>query len=231
MPGLEGAFRLFRDPNRFPLVPVKRNLSIPATTALLCSALTCVMLSPARAAGDASPAPAPEADKPLSSEVVKPLDGPGSLDFPRRKPGLWEIRSSASEQLGLPPVVLCVGPDTDTAEHHLDRRVGKRGACQLGGFRRVGINWMADSTCRDSRTRIVSQSIANGDFQTHYRIDTVVFYSPPLPNNKREDRESTSARYLRSCPDNSKPGDLNIPGMGILNMLDGALRAEPAAGR
>lgn len=200
-------------------LPVKTKFPDAAMAVLLCAALTCVNV----------PAVGLQADKPLDSEVVKTLDGPGSLDFPRRKPGLWEIRSSASEQLGLPPVVLCVGPDTDTPEHHLDRRVGKRGACQLGGFRRVGINWMADSTCRDSRTRIVSQSTASGDFQTQYRIDTVVFYSPPLPNNKREDRESTQARYLKACPDNAKPGDLTIPGMGILNMLDGALRAEPAA--
>lgn len=195
--------------------------------ALLCGALSCV-LTPALGAADDPPASALARDKPLTSETVRTPDGPGSLDFPRRKPGLWEIRSSASEQLGLPPVVLCVGPDTDSSEHHLDRRVGKRGACQLGGFRRVGISWMADSTCKDSRTRIVSQSIASGDFQTHYRIDTVVFYSPPLANNKREDRESTDARYLKPCPDNAKPGDLTIPGMGILNMLDGALQAEPA---
>lgn len=154
------------------------------------------------------------------------MGGPGSLDFPRRKPGLWEIRSSASDQLGLPPVLLCVGPETDRADHHLDRRVGKKGACQLGPFKRVGISWMADSVCKDSRATVVSQSTAQGDFQTHYRIETVVFYSPPIGNNKREDRESTQARYVDACPANQKPGDMTIPGMGILNMLDGGLRPE-----
>jgi len=144
---------------------------------------------------------------------------------------LWEIRSGASEQLGLPPVRLCVGDQTDTPEHHLDRKVGKRGACQLGAFKRVGINWVADSTCKDSRTTIVSQSTVTGDFQSHYRIDTVILYSPPLANNRREDREYTEARWLGPCPDNQKPADLTIPGMGVLNMLDGGLRPESAGQR
>lgn len=182
--------------------------------------LASLVALPARAAGN---------DDALRSETVTPPDSvasPGRLDYPRRKPGLWEIRNSASDQLDLEPVRLCVGEQTDTPEHHLDRQTGKRGACTLGPFRRVGINWVADSTCRDSRNTIVSQSTVTGDLQTHYRIDTVVFYSPPLPNNRREDREYTEARWLRACPANQKPADLTIPGMGVLNMLDGGLRPE-----
>lgn len=156
-------------------------------------------------------------------------DIPGSLDYPRRKPGLWEIRNSAGQQLGLAPVHFCVGPQTDTPEQHLDRKVGKRGACRLGAFRRVGITWVADSVCRDSHTTVVSQSTVAGDFQTHYRIDTVVLYSPPLANNRREDHEFTEARWLRTCPAGQKPADLTIPGMGVLNMLDGGLRPESSS--
>lgn len=168
-------------------------------------------------------------DGKLNSEIVTPPDSvasPGRLDHPRRKPGLWEIRNSASEQLGMPPVHFCVGEQTDTIEHHLDRQVGKRGACQVGSFKRVGVDWVADSVCKDARTTVVSQSTTKGDFQTRYRIDTLVFYSPPLLNNRREDREYVEARYLRACPEGQKPGDLTVPGMGVLNMLDGGLRRD-----
>lgn len=178
--------------------------------------------------------PGDTADKALNSEIVKPYDrftGPGKLDFPRRRPGLWEVRNSASEQLGLPPVHFCVGEQTDTAERHLDRLVGKKGACTAGPFKRSGINWVAESVCKDSRTTVVNQSIASGDFETRYRIDILVFYSPPLANNKREDREFIEARYLGACPDNQKTGDLTIPGLGVLNMQDGGLTPEPAAAR
>ena len=199
------------------------------TAAALCALLTIMAL-----ASWTEPAEAASEGKALDSELIVPpnsIASPGRLDYPRRKPGLWEIRSSASEQLGLPPVRLCVGDQTDTPEHHLDRKVGKRGACQLGAFKRVGINWVADSTCKDSRTTIVSQSTVTGDFQSHYRIDTVILYSPPLANNRREDSEYTEARWLGPCPDNQKPADLTIPGMGVLNMLDGGLRPESAGQR
>ncbi|MDO4904809.1 MAG: hypothetical protein Q4A16_04550 [Lautropia sp.] len=172
-----------------------------------------------------------EAAQTLDSEIVEPHDRPstpGRLDFPRRRPGLWELRNSASEQLGVPPVQFCVGEQTDTMERHLDRQNGKKGACNAGPFKRSGINWVAESVCKDSRSTVINQSIASGDFQTRYRIDTLVFYSPPLANNKREDREFVEARYLGPCPDNQKSGDLTIPGLGVLNMQDGALRPEAA---
>lgn len=205
------------------------SLSHARPVALLLAAGLLMVLPGARAQEGAPP---PGADASPSGEVpAQSASRPGSLDHPRRKPGQWEIRSSASDQLGLPPVVICVGPETDRPEQHLDRRVGKRGACRFGPFKRVGVYWMADSVCRDSRSTVVSQSTAKGDFQTRYQVENVVLYSPPLANNKREDRESTSARYLGACPEGHAPGDMVVPGMGVLNMQGGRERAAPPASR
>jgi hypothetical protein len=143
---------------------------------------------------------------------------------------LWEIRNAASDNLGMPPTAYCVGEQTDTAEHHLDRVAGEKGSCSIGPFKRVGISWVAESVCKEPRTVVVSQSVAAGDFQTQYRIDTLVFYSPPLANNKREDKEAVVARYLGPCAAGQRPGDLVVPGMGVLNMSDGSLRPEGARG-
>ena len=165
----------------------------------------------------------------LESTIITPQTSrpPGfALDYPRRKPGLWEIRNGGSETLGMPPTRYCVGEQTDTADHHLDRVGGEKGSCSIGVFKRVGISWIAESVCKESRSVVVSQSIASGDFQTQYRIDTLVFYSPPLANNKREDKEAVVARYLGPCAEGQRPGDLVVPGMGVLNMGDGTLRPE-----
>ncbi len=165
----------------------------------------------------------------LDSTIITPETSrpPGfALDFPRRKPGLWEIRNAASENLGMPPTRFCVGEETDTAKHHLDRVAGDKGSCTIGPFKRVGISWVAESVCKESRSVVVSQSVASGDFQTQYRIDTLVYYSPPLANNKREDKEAVIGRYLGPCAAGQRPGDLVVPGMGVLNMSDGSLRPE-----
>jgi hypothetical protein len=172
-----------------------------------------------------------ERSQDLESTVITPETSrpPGfALDFPRRKPGLWEIRNAASENLGMPPTRFCVGEETDTAKHHLDRVAGDKGSCTIGPFKRVGISWVAESVCKESRSVVVSQSVASGDFQTQYRIDTLVYYSPPLANNKREDKEAVVARYLGPCAQGQRPGDLVVPGMGVLNMSDGSLRPEAA---
>ena len=168
-----------------------------------------------------------------STTIIPDLNRPPGFaqDFPRRKPGLWEIRNAASENLGMPPINFCVGEQTDTAAQHLDRVAGEKGSCSIGPFKRSGISWVAESVCKDSRSVVVSQSIASGDFQTQYRIDTLVFYSPPLANNKREDKEAVVARYLGACGAGQRPGDLVVPGMGVLNMGDGTLRQAPAQGK
>lgn len=148
--------------------------------------------------------------------------------FPKRKPGLWEVRSAGAQAAGLPPTRFCVGDGTDSESSHLDRSVGERGACTLGAFRRAGSAWLAESVCREGRTRVVSRAIASGDFDAEYRIDTLVQYDPPLGGVRREDKEAVVARLLGPCEPGQKPGDMVVPGMGTLNMVDGTFRAEPA---
>ena len=183
--------------------------------------------SPAGPPPAQTPAPAGRPAENLDSTTILPYgSGPGLLDYPRRRPGLWEVRHSAGENLGMPASRYCVGERTDTPEQHLDRTAGEKGSCTILPFKRVGIEWVAESVCKESRSTVISQSIATGDFQTSYRIDTLVLYSPPLANNKREDRETVNARYLGPCPPGQRPGDLNMPGLGVLNMGDGSLRQE-----
>ncbi len=148
-------------------------------------------------------------------------------DFPKRKAGLWEMRGVSAQASGLAPTRFCVGETTDTASSHLDRSVGERGACTLGAFKRAGDAWLAETVCRESRSLVTSRAIAAGDFDVEYRIDTLVTYDPPLGGVRKEDREAIVARRLGPCPAPLKPGDVVIPGMGTLNMVDGGFRPEP----
>jgi hypothetical protein len=153
-----------------------------------------------------------------------------ALGHPKRRAGLWEVRSAGSDSLGMPPTRFCVGEATDTAAGHLDRSSGPRGSCSLGQFVRAGEAWVAESVCREGRSTVVSRAVATGDFETEYRIDTVVTHAAagaaPGAPPRREDREAVVARWLGPCETGQRPGDLVIPGMGTLNMDDGSFRAE-----
>lgn len=147
-------------------------------------------------------------------------------DFPKRQAGLWEIQSEVSRAAGLAPAQQCVGPNSDTAREHLDRTIGRRGYCDLSPFTRNENNvWIAQSTCRHRRKVVITRKIATGDFLTNYRIDTIV-------RSRRKRRTRTlvqdilQARYLGPCLAGQRPGDLITPGMGTLNMTDGAFQRE-----
>lgn len=141
--------------------------------------------------------------------------------FPQRRPGLWEVRGVGSDAAGLPPALHCIGERTDTAEHHLGRTPGTRGVCRLGPFVRAGDAWVAESVCRDGKTVVSSRKVAVGDFRSHYRIDTVVRYEPPLAGVREEDRDALEAKYLGPCGPDMKPGDIEMPGLGVLNLDEG----------
>ena len=147
--------------------------------------------------------------------------------FPKRRTGLWEIRSVGSQAAGLPAMQFCVGENTDTAASHLDRTPGVRGACTLGAFVRAGDAWLSESICRESRTTVTSRAVASGNFDSEYRIDTLVTYDPPLGGVRREDKDAVAARWIGACAPAQRPGDMIIPGMGTLNMTDGGFRPEP----
>lgn len=152
---------------------------------------------------------------------------PDAASHPKRRSGLWEVRSAGAEALGMPPTRFCVGDATDTAAAHLDRAGGERGSCSLGHFVRAGDAWVAESTCREGRSTVVSRAVASGDFESEYRIDTIVTQAGAPPAPRRESREAIVARWLGPCTAGQRPGDLVVPGMGTLNMDDGSFRAEP----
>lgn len=146
---------------------------------------------------------------------------------PKRRPGLWEVRSTGAEALGMPATRFCVGDGTDTEHAHLDRASGQRGSCSLGTFVRAGEAWVAESVCREGRSTVISRAVASGDFETAYRIDTLVTQGTPAGGGRRDDREAVVARWLGPCEPGQRAGDLVIPGMGTLNMEDGTFLAEP----
>jgi hypothetical protein len=163
--------------------------------------------------------------------LVGALLPPDAQAHPKRRVGLWEVRIAGADALGMPPTRFCVGERTDTAAAHLDRSSGPRGSCSLGEFVRSGDAWVAESVCREGRSTVVSRAVATGDFESAYRIDTVVTHAATGAGasaaGRREDREAVLARWIGPCDAGQRPGDLVIPGMGTLNMDDGTFRAEP----
>lgn len=190
-------------------------------------AIASVLACPAVQAQGTTAPPSPGGASAKGGAAGTPAPAAAPANFPRRRIGLWEIRSVGSQAVGLPAMQYCVGENTDTATSHLDRTPGVRGACTLGPFQRAGDAWLSESVCREARTTVISRAIASGNFESEYRIDTLVTYDPPLGGVRREDKDAVAARWIGACAPAQRPGDMIIPGMGTLNMTDGGFRPEP----
>ena len=153
-----------------------------------------------------------------------PSPEPTEYAFPKRKAGLWEVKIAGGQQAGLPPTQLCVGENTDNANMQLDRKANVKGACKTGPFSRVGNGWLLESVCKEGKINITSRSLASGDFSSEYRIDTFVSYVPALASGKREDKDALVGQWLGECKSGQKVGDMFVPGMGYINMVDGSVR-------
>jgi hypothetical protein len=159
--------------------------------------------------------------------AISPSSAVSNPEFPKRKDGLWELKTVGLQATGMPPTQFCVGEKTDQADHSLDRVAGNKGSCKFGAFKRAGEAWLSESICKEGKRVVASRSIASGDFEGFYRIDTTVNYEPPLGGVKREDKDALEGRYLGPCLPGQKPGDSVVPGMGTLNMHDGSFKPEP----
>jgi hypothetical protein len=159
----------------------------------------------------------------LAPGLATPQTDPAPT-YPKRKAGLWEIKTTAASGSGLPPSYLCVGENTDNSQVQLDRQSSNAGACKFGSYQKVGNGYLAESVCKEGRNNITSRSLASGDFEKNYRVDTFVTYSPPLKSGKREDKEALVATYMGNCRAGQKVGDMFMPGMGYINMVDGSVK-------
>jgi hypothetical protein len=161
------------------------------------------------------------------SALALPATSFANTEFPKRKEGLWELKAVGLQATGMPATQFCVGDKTDQFDHALDRVAAIKGSCKFGSFKRAGEAWLAESICKEGKRVVTSRSIASGDFEAFYRIDTHVTYEPPLGGVKREDKDALEGRFLGPCLPGQKAGDSVVPGMGTLNMHDGTFKPEP----
>lgn len=138
-------------------------------------------------------------------------------DAPRRKPGLWEMKSSMVEMGGMGnSMQMCVGDRDDD----LTAGPGEKGTdCPQKSFRKEGDRLVYESVCRMKGTTATTQGVFTGDFATGYQGELRTTYNPPLDGMSVMTMKQ-EARWLGPCKPGQKPGDMTMPGMGSHNMQE-----------
>lgn len=155
-------------------------------------------------------------------------DGP---QWPVRKPGLWQLTLQTA---GAGPQVArhCIDARTDRAMQQMAEGTDAQ-TCSSRNYRRDGDRFLGESECRFGTSVARVRSSVEGDFTRSYRGEIDSRIEPPTAGLNQM-KVTLSARWLGACPAGWKPGDMDVPGMGRVNIADvqAARRlSAPSAGR
>ena len=149
----------------------------------------------------------------------------GAMDYPTRKPGLWEIRTQAGEAAGKAAgpggahtVQQCIDAATDKALRDMGQGMGKD-MCSKQALSSDGGKLVMDSVCKIGNTVATSHAVMSGDFGTAYRMESKSSYSPPLMG-RAEGHSVMEAKWIGPCKADQKPGDMVMPNGMKMNVLD-----------
>jgi hypothetical protein len=149
-------------------------------------------------------------------------------EFPKRKPGLWEMRTSGGP-IGPQTLQQCI----DAATDDMLRFQSSQGRnCSKPTVERDGNRYRVSSTCNDTGMRSTMDGLYTMVGNTGYRGDMKMTFDPPL-SGVAEMNMKMEGRWLGACKRGMKPGDIVLEGMPRLNALEigkdgGGITAEQA---
>jgi hypothetical protein len=146
-------------------------------------------------------------------------------DMPIRKPGLWEI-SMQTTNAPSQRVRHCIDAKTDRQMQKVGQGLD-RNACSRNEWRKDGDRYLGDAQCRFGQSVATTRSVFAGDFGKSYRGEVETKFEPPM-SGVSQSKVTIVARWAGACPAGWKPGDMELPGMGRMNVNE--LVAGRAAG-
>lgn len=141
-----------------------------------------------------------------------PVAASAASEAPRRKPGLWEIRTQLPAMGNAATVMqICIGADKDD----FDAQGGASGRCSPPRIERGAGTVTVDTVCTEDGHTAKSHAVFSGDFENSYRGDITVRYEPPM-EGLEESRIRLDGRRLGPCKPGQRPGEMSMPGMPAL---------------
>ena len=147
-----------------------------------------------------------------------------AIDYPARKPGLWEIQTGDATGKGAGQTIQqCIDAASDKTLREMGQGMGKD-LCSKQELRLESGKLVMDSVCKIGTTTATSHAVMSGDFSTAYRMESRSTYSPPLMG-RTEGTSLMEAKWVGPCKPGQKPGDMvmsNGMKMNVLDMMKGA---------
>jgi hypothetical protein len=154
---------------------------------------------------------------PAVAAVLAAAASASAQELPARRPGLWEVTlqtTNAPSQT----VRQCIDEKTDAAMQRFTQGLDLK-HCSRNSWRRDGERHLGEAECRLGASTMTSRSVFSGDFSRSYRGEIDSRYQPPVAGVGHA-KVTIVARWVGACPAGWTGGDIEVPGMGRMNVSE-----------
>ncbi len=142
----------------------------------------------------------------------------GAQDFPKLKPGLWEVTTTAARREGPAPrpTSMCLDDSVQQAMYTMSTGM-MTGMCSKHDIKVAGGKVTANAICDLGGTRMESRAVMTLTGNTAYRTEAHATFDPPMMGT-RESTTVIEGRHVGACKPGQQPGDMILPGGQTVNI-------------
>lgn len=142
-------------------------------------------------------------------------------EYPKRKPGLWEIQTSGTNGQPAQSMKQCIDAETDAKLMKMgtDMTAKMGGSCAKNTFVKQGNDYVGEAECTMMGTKMITKSVVSGNFESAYTGESTASFDPPLGGMK-DTKTKLTARWVGACEAGQKPGDMILANGMRMNIED-----------
>ena len=145
-------------------------------------------------------------------------------EYPRLKPGLWEMTTTNSRAKDRPPQKSSICLDASLQQQVISMSTGMmQGMCSKLDTKYVGNVFTGEATCNLGTSTMKSKSVMTLTGDSAYRTEAHASFDPPM-NGMTQSDTVIEGRYIGACKQGQQPGDMTMPNgqtMNIRNIMGG----------
>jgi hypothetical protein len=139
-------------------------------------------------------------------------------DFPKLKPGLWEISNTSSRRKDQPPVKSSLCLDASVQQDMIKMSSGvMQGMCSKHDLKISGSRITGEAICKLGISTMKSQSVMTMSGDSAYRTVSHATFDPPMAGIAESD-SVIEGRHVGACKPGQQPGDMMMPNGQTMNI-------------
>ena len=153
-----------------------------------------------------------------------PLGAQAAQQYPKLKPGLWEMTTTSGRSKDRPPQKSSICLDASLQQDMIRMSTGMMlGMCSKFDTKYVGNTFSGEATCKLGDSTMKSKSVMTMTGDTAYRTEAHASFDPPMAGMTQSDTV-IEGRHIGACKPGQQPGDMTTPNgqtMNIRNIMSG----------